>query len=114
MKVERLKAVTMPQGGVRRRLEPRMTLGIASSSFLSGTVAGNAEPTPGLDVDGVADVAIRNDHRSRHDGKVLNVSALDVQVLPDDASALVLLDYMEMGTGPVPNLVNVLHDGSLM
>jgi hypothetical protein len=50
----------------------------------------------------------------RHDGKVLNVSALDVQVLPDDASALVLLDYMEMGTGPVPNLVNVLHDGSLM
>jgi hypothetical protein len=28
MKVERLKAVTMPQGGVRKRLEPRLPWGL--------------------------------------------------------------------------------------
>ncbi|WP_427115505.1 hypothetical protein [Pseudarthrobacter scleromae] len=47
------------------------------------------------------------------DGKVLGVPVLDVQELPGDDSAIVLLDYMTMGKGPQRNLVKVRNDGSI-
>jgi hypothetical protein len=41
------------------------------------------------------------------------VAVLDAQELPGDDSAIVLLDYMEMGEGPQRNLVKVRHAGSI-
>lgn len=46
-------------------------------------------------------------------GKVLGVPVLDVQEMPGDDSAIVLLDYMAMGKGPQRNLMKVRNDGSI-
>ncbi|XAS67028.1 hypothetical protein V3C33_16410 [Micrococcaceae bacterium Sec5.7] len=48
------------------------------------------------------------------EGKPLGVDALEVQALPDTDSAIVLLDYMQMGSGPVGNLVRISSDGSIL
>lgn len=46
-----------------------------------------------------------------NDGKVLGVTVLDIQDLPGEESVVVLLNYVEMGNGPVRNLVKLRHCG---
>ena len=48
------------------------------------------------------------------DGKVLGVGVLDIQDVPGEESAIVLLDYMEMGGGSVRNLVKVRPGGVII
>lgn len=49
-----------------------------------------------------------------NDGKVLGVAVLDVQDLPGEDSAIVLLDYMEMGEGPLRNLAKLRRNGAIV